>query len=98
LAGIIGIHEEGSIGMLYVKPQYRHQKLAKALETYALNMALENGWIPYGQIIVGNEPSMRLQESMGMHFSKSSVYWMTKKSSKNTCKSHESVVKYQCCE
>ncbi len=84
--------------MLYVKPQYRHQKLAKALETYALNMALENGWIPYGQIIVGNEPSMRLQESMGMHFSKSSVYWMTKKSSKNTCKSHESVVKYQCCE
>ena len=59
LAGIIGIHEEGSIGMLYVKPQY-------------------NGWIPYGQIIVGNEASMKLQESMGLHFSKSSVYWMTK--------------------
>ena len=78
LAGIIGIHEEGSIGMLYVKPQYRHQKLATALETYAFNRALENGWIPYGQIIVGNEASMRLQESMGLHFSKSSVYWMTK--------------------
>ena len=43
LAGIIGIHEEGSIGMLYVKPQYRHRKLATALETYAFNMALENG-------------------------------------------------------
>ena len=55
LAGIIGIHEEGSIGMLYVKLQYRHQKLATALETYAFNRALENGWIPYGQIIVGNE-------------------------------------------
>ncbi len=78
LAGIIGIHEEGSIGMLYVKPQYRHRKLATALETYAFNMALENGWIPYGQIIVGNEASMKLQESMGLHFSKSSVYWMTK--------------------
>ena len=78
LAGIIGIHEEGSIGMLYVKPQYRHQKLATALETYAFNRALENGWIPYGQIIAGNEASMRLQESMGLHFSKSSVYWMTK--------------------
>lgn len=37
LAGIIGIHEEGSIGMLYVKLQYRHQKLATALETYAFN-------------------------------------------------------------
>ena len=78
LAGIIGIHEEGSIGMLYVKLQYRHQKLATALETYAFNRALENGWIPYGQIIVGNEASMKLQESMGLHFSKSSVYWMTK--------------------
>ena len=76
LAGIIGIHEEGSIGMLYVKPQYRHQKLATALETYAFNRALENGWIPYGQIIVGNEASMKLQESMGLHFSKSSVYWI----------------------
>ena len=76
LAGIIGIHEEGSIGMLYVKPQYRHQKLATALETYAFNRALENGWIPYGQIIVGNEASMKLQERMGLHFSKSSVYWM----------------------
>ena len=73
LAGIIGIHEEGSIGMLYVKPQYRHQKLATALETYAFNRALENGWIPYGQIIVGNDASMRLQESMGLHFSKSPV-------------------------
>ena len=79
LAGIIGIHEEGSIGMLYVKPHYRHHRLSKDLETYAFNRALENGWIPYGQIIVGNEPSMRLQERMGMHFSKSSVYWMTKK-------------------
>lgn len=78
LAGIIGIHEEGSIGMLYVKPEYRHQKIATALETYAFNRALENGWIPYGQIIVGNEASMKLQESMGLHFSKSSVYWMTK--------------------
>ena len=78
LAGIIGIHEEGSIGMLYVKPEYRHQKIATALETYAFNRALENGWIPYGQIIAGNEASMKLQESMGLHFSKSSVYWMTK--------------------
>lgn len=76
LVGIIGIHEEGSIGMLYVKPQYRYQKLATALETYAFNRALENGWIPYGQIIVGNEASMKLQERMGLHFSKSSVYWM----------------------
>ena len=74
LAGIIGIHEEGSIGMLYVKPEYRHRKLATALETYAFNRALENGWIPYGQIIAGNEASMRLQESMGIAFFQNHPY------------------------
>ena len=80
LAGIIGIdYEEGSIGMLEGKaPVQASKSSATALETYAFNRALENGWIPYGQIIVGNEASMKLQESMGLHFSKSSVYWMTK--------------------
>ena len=68
LAGIIGIHEEGSIGMLYVKLQYRHQKLATALETYASTGHWRTGWIPYGQIIVGNEASMKLQESMDCIF------------------------------
>lgn len=82
LAGIIGVHEEGSIGMLYVKPKFRHQKIAKALETYAFNMALENGWIPYGQVIAGNAPSIKLQEDMGLYFSKTSVYWMTKENDK----------------
>ncbi len=76
LAAVIGIHGEGSIGMLYVDEKYRKQKLGMALETYAFNWALEKGWIPYGQIVLDNDKSFNLQEKMGLYCSKESVYWM----------------------
>jgi tRNA (guanine37-N1)-methyltransferase len=75
-AGYIGIHDDGSIGMLHVFEEYRGQKLGKALQTYAINQALEWGWIPYGQVVEGNEVSMRLQDSLGLHMSKSPVVWV----------------------
>jgi tRNA (guanine37-N1)-methyltransferase len=75
-AGYIGIHDDGSIGMLHVFEEYRGQKLGKALQTYAINQALEWGWIPYGQVVEGNEVSMKLQDSLGLHMSKSPVVWL----------------------
>ena len=75
-AGYIGIHDDGSIGMLHVFEEYRGRKLGKALQTYAINQALEWGWIPYGQVVEGNEVSMRLQDSLGLHMSKSPVVWI----------------------
>lgn len=78
LAGFIGTHAEGSIGILEVFPEYQRRKVGKALETYMINQALESGQIPYGQVIEGNEASMRLQESLGLCFAKSKVYWMEK--------------------
>ena len=76
LAGVIGIHSEGSIGMLYVDENYRKMKLGMALETYMFNQAIEKGWIPYGQVIIDNDKSFKLQEKMGLYCSKDSVYWM----------------------
>lgn len=76
LVGVIGIHSEGSIGMLYVDENYRKMKLGMALETYMFNQAIEKGWIPYGQVIIDNEKSFKLQEKMGLYCSKESVYWM----------------------
>ena len=76
LAGVIGIHSEGSIGMLYVDENYRKMKLGMALETYMFNQAIEKGWIPYGQVIIDNDKSFKLQEKMGLYCSKESVYWM----------------------
>lgn len=76
IVGFIADHEEGSIGMLYVLPEYRKRHIAMALETYCMNLAVERGEIPYGQVVLGNEASIRLQEKMGICFAKGTVVWM----------------------
>lgn len=78
LAGFVGMHGEGSIGMLTVLPQYRRRHLGKALETYIINLSLEKGMTPFGQVAVENEASRKLQESLGLCFSKQQLYWMGK--------------------
>ena len=76
IVGFIADHEEGSIGMLYVLPEYRKRHVAMALETYCMNRAVERGEIPYGQVVLGNEASIRLQEKMGICLAKGTVVWM----------------------
>lgn len=78
LAGFIGMHTEGSVGMLEVLPEYRGRHIGKALETYMLNFSLERGMTPYGQVAEGNEISEKLQESLGLCFSRTMIYWMEK--------------------
>ena len=76
IVGFIANHEEGSIGMLYVLPEYRKRHVAMALETYCMNLAIERSEIPYGQIVLGNKPSISLQEKMGIYFAKGTIVWM----------------------
>lgn len=76
LTGFVGMHTEGSLGMLQVLPAYRGRKIGKALETYIINYSLELGHTPYGQVEEGNEISMKLQESLGNCFSRQKIYWM----------------------
>lgn len=78
LAGFIGFHAEGSIGMLEVYPEYQRRQIGKALETFILNKALEMGQIPYGQIIVGNKVSVALQQSLGLCLSGEQLVWAEK--------------------
>ena len=78
LVGYIGRHPEGSMGILQVAPEYRRRKIAKALETYMINLSLEIGHIPFAEVVVGNEKSIALQESLGMCFAKNLIYWMEK--------------------
>ena len=76
LAGFIGIHEEGSIGMLEVLPAYRRRGLGYALEAGAIRRALKEGASPYCQVIEGNTASMELQKKLGLEFSDGFVYWL----------------------
>jgi tRNA (guanine37-N1)-methyltransferase len=78
LAGFVGTHEEGSLGMLEVLPQYRRQHIGKALATYVINWALEQGYTPYSQVAEGNVASLALQEQLGNYCSREKLYWMEK--------------------
>jgi tRNA (guanine37-N1)-methyltransferase len=77
-AGMVGVHEEGSLGMLEVLPQYRRQHIGKALATYVINWALEQGYTPYSQVAEGNVASLTLQEQIGNYTSREKLYWMAK--------------------
>jgi tRNA (guanine37-N1)-methyltransferase len=79
LAGFVGMHEEGSLGMLEVLPQYRRQRIGMALETFIINWALEQGYTPYGQIEEQNMKSLALQERVGNYCAKEPLYWMRKR-------------------
>lgn len=79
LAGFAGQHEEGSMGMLEIFPEFRRNGLAVALEAFTINRVLSEGRIPYCQIFDDNEASLRLQEKFGLRISKEKLWWMAKK-------------------
>lgn len=79
LVGFVGMHNEGSFGLLYVEEAYRRRGIAVSLEAYAINRTLEKDWTPYGHVIVGNEESFALQEKLGLYRSDRTVWWLEKK-------------------
>lgn len=78
LAGFIGMHKEGSIGMLEVFEGYRGKGYAKAMEAFYINLHLKQGFTPYGQVISGNAASMGLQKSLCLYPAKEKLYWLKK--------------------
>lgn len=77
LCGFIGMHAEGSMGLLEVLPEYRRRGIALALETFLTNRILGNGAVPFGQVIRGNGASLALQRRLGFTVSGQPVYWLT---------------------
>ena len=82
LAGFIGEHEEGSMGMLTVFPPFRGRGLAKVLESDLINRTLQKGFTPFCQIFDGNDISVKLQEKLGLYSAKEKVWWFEKSKSK----------------
>lgn len=75
-AGFIGTHEEGSIGMLEVLPEYRRHGIAAALSTFQVNRLLSQGRVPYSQIEPGNAASFALHRRLGFEISQESIFWL----------------------
>ena len=78
LAGFMGEHTEGSLGMLEILPAYRRKGLASVLESYMINRSLQKGNIPYGQVFPDNEASLKLQEKLGLYPAKNPIWWVGK--------------------
>jgi len=78
LMGFIGTHEEGSMGMLEVLPEYRRRGLALALEQYVINRTLSKGYVPYVQLYTTNAASKALQERLGLSFADKNIIWLWK--------------------
>ncbi|MDL2249016.1 GNAT family N-acetyltransferase, partial [Tyzzerella sp. OttesenSCG-928-J15] len=76
LTSFIGKHAEGSMGLLYVLPEYRKKGFAQALATFMVRRCIENGELPYSQITVANTASYALHQSLGFEISEKKVYWL----------------------
>lgn len=75
-AGFIGLHEEGSMGMLEVLPEFRRMGIAQALETFLANRLLSEGKMPFAQIVEGNSASLQLHKKLRFSMSESTLCWL----------------------
>lgn len=78
MAGFIGVHEEGSMGMLEVLPSFRRQGVGSLLLSQLCAYQLSRGMIPFTQFVVGNIASAKLHKRLGFDISEDSVYWLEK--------------------
>lgn len=78
LAGFMGEHKEGSMGLLEIFPAYRNKGLATALESYIINRTLKKGYIPYCNVFSDNAESIGLQEKLGLYPAKKKIWWLKK--------------------
>lgn len=76
LAGFIGMHNEGSMGLLEIIPSYRRRGYGYLLEGYLINELYHQGKIPFCQVVVGNEASLALQKKLKMDISSRFSYWL----------------------
>ena len=78
LAGFIGKHAEGSMGLLEVLPPFRRQGIARTLESFLIDRELRQGNRPYCQVFWDNEASLALQKKLGFRLAEGFVMWLRK--------------------
>jgi ribosomal protein S18 acetylase RimI-like enzyme len=66
LAGFVGEHPEGAIGMLEVLPGHRRRGWGAALEQAKAADQRRRGLNPWGQVFPENDASLALQRSLGI--------------------------------
>jgi tRNA (guanine37-N1)-methyltransferase len=78
MVGFVGIHWEGSIGMLHVFEEHRRRRHGYAMEALMVNRLLSQGRRVYAQIYTDNEASIRLHHRLGMTLSPTPISWLSR--------------------
>lgn len=76
LAGFVGTHDEGTMGILQVLPEFRRRGIAYSLEAAMINRQLELGYVPHAHIVTTNKASILLQKKLGLSVSDKTVTWL----------------------
>lgn len=74
--GFAGEHLEGSMGLLYVFPQFRRRGFGETLEKVCIAKTIEKGFLPFGQVEKNNVASLNLQKKLGFKTSENLIFWM----------------------
>lgn len=77
LAGFIGTHDEGAIGLLEILPDFRRKGYGYALEAWVIAHELALGYVPYCHVVEGNHVSEALQQKLGMVRADQPVLWIS---------------------
>lgn len=78
IVGMIGMHLQGSMGLLYVQERARRKGYAEIMEKHLINSLLKRNLVPYCHVVEGNTASLSLQKKLGLSISSSMLYWLHK--------------------
>ena len=78
LAGFVGFHSEGSMGMLQVFDEYRKHGYGELMEKHDINWALSENRIPYCHVFFSNQASINLQNKLGLVCGEKPIWWVWK--------------------
>lgn len=77
-AGFAGEHDEGSMGLLEVLPEYRRHGVGRHLCAVLVNRFLAQNRVPYVAMEVDNAASHAMQRGLGFTISDKTVYYCGK--------------------
>lgn len=76
IAGFIGFHDEGSVGILYVDEAYRREHIGSSMTAFMMNKAMEREGFPFAHVILDNTASKAMCDHLGLYTAKCVVTWM----------------------
>ena len=78
--GMIGMHLEGSMGLLVILPEYRRCGYALTMESFLIHTIRKLGQICFTQVVKDNDASHYLQKKLGLKKDTCLQYWLVHQS------------------